>query len=681
MASAASPPVADKSQDTEKAAAETLRRLYVFNGGFLTQGRIRRILTLAGYDITLGKPSQDDLVGVWGQSPTSPHGDAVAGWTGANVLRVEDAFLRSVLPGRMGEPPIGLSLDRSGVHFDPATRSDLEQILTDNPLDDAVVLTRARDGIERMKRLHLSKYSGFDPAIPAPDPGYVLVIDQTKGDASVKASRADSNSFKEMLFLAQEENPGARIIIKTHPESRNGLREGYFSGIDGEGRIEVCDAPISPWALLDGAVAVYTVSSQLGFEAILAGHKPVVLGQPFYMGWGLTDDRQPLDRRQRNLTRAQLFAAAMILFPIWYDPYRDRLCSFETALDTMEALTRAWRDDHRGWTAAGMSRWKRPHLRAMFGAAKGITFRRAPAKDDTPFMAWAGRMDGAAQTANAVRVEDGFLRSRGLGARLVPPLSLVLDRQGIYYDPTGPSDLEDLINASEGLSQADRARAGKLIARLARHRISKYNTGAGAIPQGLPAGRRILVVGQVEDDASVRLGAGDIRTNEALLAKARAANPAAVILYKPHPDVLAGLRKGTVADPMALADVVLDDVSAADAIDIADDVWTITSTLGFEALLRGRRVTCLGQPFYAGWGLTDDRARPIPRRQARPDIIALAHAALIAYPRYLDPVTGLACPVEVALERLETDALPAMPFRTRIASEIQDLMALLGLRR
>jgi capsular polysaccharide export protein len=224
------------------------------------------------------------------------------------------------IAGRMGEPPIGLSLDRSGVHFDPATRSDLEQILTDNPLDDAVVLTRARDGIERMKRLHLSKYSGFDPAIPAPDPGYVLVIDQTKGDASVKASRADSNSFKEMLFLAQEENPGARIIIKTHPESRNGLREGYFSGIDGEGRIEVCDAPISPWALLDGAVAVYTVSSQLGFEAILAGHKPVVLGQPFYMGWGLTDDRQPLDRRQRNLTRAQLFAAAMILFPIWYDP-------------------------------------------------------------------------------------------------------------------------------------------------------------------------------------------------------------------------------------------------------------------------------------------------------------------------------------------------------------------------
>lgn len=152
-------------------------------------------------------------------------------------------------------------------------------------------------------------------------------------------------------------------------------------------------------------------------------------------------------------------------------------------------------------------------------------------------------------------------------------------------------------------------------------------------------------------------------------------------LGKPHPDVVAGLRKGAVADPLAHADAVLDDVSAADAIDLADDVWTITSTLGFEALLRGKRVTCLGQPFYAGWGLTDDRARPIPRRQARPDIVALAHACLIAYPRYFDPVTGMACPVEVALERLESGELLAMPLKTRIASELQDLMALLKLRR
>ena len=101
--------------------------------------------------------------------------------------------------------------------------------------------------------------------------------------------------------------------------------------------------------------------------------------------------------------------------------------------------------------------------------------------------------------------------------------------------------------------------------------------------------------------------------------------------------------------------------------------------LGRMLIAAGAKVWRVG--FNAGWGLTDDRARPIPRRQARPDIVALAHAALIAYPRYFDPVTGMASPVEVALERLESGEIPAMPLRTRIASEIQDLMALLGLRR
>ncbi len=146
-------------------------------------------------------------------------------------------------------------------------------------------------------------------------------------------------------------------------------------------------------------------------------------------------------------------------------------------------LARAWRDDHQGWTAIGMSRWKHPHLRAMFGGAKGITFRNNPPTDGPPLLAWAGRMDEAAKAAGAVRVEDGFLRSRGLGARLVPPLSLVLDRKGIYYDPTAPSDLEDLINASEILPEADRTRAERLIARLTRQRIANTTPAQGRSPK------------------------------------------------------------------------------------------------------------------------------------------------------------------------------------------------------
>ncbi|MCK0097659.1 capsular polysaccharide biosynthesis protein [Yoonia sp. F2084L] len=651
------------------------QNLYVYNGGFLTQTRVRRILDLAGYDIKLGKPGDDDLVGVWGHSPTSPRGEAVARRKGAPILRVEDSFLRSVGLGRDGDPPIGLNIDRNGVHFDPATRSDLEIILTEDPLDDTAILNRAKAGIAALKSAHISKYNAFDPALPVPEPGYVLVIDQTRKDASIKASGADSNTFREMLFYAQTEHPGAQIIIKTHPETTAGHRDGYFTAKDANERITLSDNAVSPWALFDGAIAVYTVSSQLGFEAILAGHKPVVFGQPFYIGWGLTDDRTPLQRRQRNLTRAQLFAGAMILYPTWYDPFHDRLCSFEEAAATLKAAAQAWRDDYRGWVAADMRLWKRKPLQQVFGKPKPVIFAKgiaatAQAKTkDRRLMRWAST--GA---DDAVLVEDGFLRSQGLGADLIAPLSLVLDDIGIYYDATRPSRLENLINTSEHLEDAQRARAAALIDRLKDARLSKYNLKADTLPE-LPKGRRILVPGQVEDDASIRFGTTEVADNLTLLQVTRKANPAAVIIYKPHPDVKAGLRRGDVPDADILADIVLTNADPIDAIDAVDEVWTMTSLLGFEALLRDTQVTCLGTPFYAGWGLTDDRAMPVSRRTARVDLPALVHAALIAYPRYFDPVTGLPCPVEVIVDRIENNDIPRHGPVNRSLAKLQGLLA------
>ena len=658
-------------QNHPSAAEETLRRLYVYNGGFLTQTRIRRILSLSGYDIRIGAPKDGDAVGVWGHSPTSPRGEKIADLTDTPIIRVEDAFLRSVLTGRGGDAPLGLHIDNRGVHFDPSTPSDLETLLLEEPLDDTALLNRAKGAMAQLQRLHLSKYNAFDPNLATPAPGYVLVIDQTRGDASVKASGCDLNSFREMLYYAQEEHPGAQIIIKTHPETVAGHRGGYFTEDDCNDRISLCTDPVSPYALFDGAIAVYTVSSQLGFEAILTGHKPVVFGQPFYMGWGLSDDRKPLTRRQRNLTRAQLFAASMILYPKWYDPFRDRLCQLEDVIAILDAQAREWRDDHKGWVASEMRLWKRAPLQRFFGSSRKVVFAETP-KEDRRHMVWAGKATEAHK--NAARLEDGFLRSKGLGASLVPPLSLVLDEQGIYYDPSHPSRLETLIEASPKLPETALIRAEKLIKRLQHLGLSKYNLDADPAPD-LPQGRKILVPGQVEDDASIRLGAEDVRTNQDLLQATRDANPAAVIIYKPHPDVEAGLRPGAVPNASDIADVVLDKTDPISAIQAVDEVWTITSLLGFEALLRGKRVVCLGTPFYAGWGLTDDRAKPIPRRAALPDLRALVHATLIDYPRYYDPITKGPCPVEVIVDRIGSGQLPHPGPFNRSLSKLQGIFA------
>lgn len=671
----------------ETAVAEPPRRLFHQNLSFLRDARLKRILALAGHELRFGLPGPGDGVAVWGASPTASRGERAAARAGVPLIRLEDAFLRAVRPGRMGDAPVGLLIDPMGLHFDPARPSRLEHILATDPLDNSNILSRSREGIERLRYHNLSKYNLHDPALPPPPPGYVLVIDQTAGDASLRASGATQATFDEMLATAREAHPRARILIKAHPETALGLRPGHYGPRHATAGVMLVPEAHSPWSLLDGAIAVYTVSSQMGFEAILAGHKPHVWGQPFYAGWGLTQDRSRPPRRGRVLTRPQLFAAAMILAPTWYDPCRDRLATFEQVLDQLEAETHAFRADRRGHVAAGMRLWKRPRLQAFFGATKPLIFKDDPEKaaklandKSRGLLLWAGK-EPPGFAPPALRVEDGFLRSRGLGAELVPPLSLVTDDSGIYYDPTRPSQLERLILAP--LPPGGRARAERLLENLTAASLTKYGLG-GALP-ALPAGRRILVPGQVEDDASIRLGCGEIASNLGLLKATWEANPEAVILYKPHPDVEAGLRPGAVPPDQvrAYADVILDNANMAALLPEIDEVWTLTSLTGFEALLRGKKVTTLGAPFYAGWGLTTDLG-PVPRRrlrredgslQPRPDLLHLIHAALIAYPRYWDPVSRRPCPPEVALGRLATGAIPHPGRLNRLLSKLQGRFA------
>ncbi len=610
------------------------KRLCVYSGGFLTEGRLKRILDLAGWDVSLGVPGDGDWVGVWGRTPRAWRGEAVAGWADAPVLTVEDAFLRSVQPGRLGsEMPHGLCLDRKGVHFDGNTASDLETLLVTHPLDDTALLNRARRAIESLAHWHLGKYSATDPEIEPPPPGYVVVIDQTEGDASLcGAGRAE---FLEMLTFAQEEHPGCPVLIKTHPETEGGARGGHFRPEDSSSRVSFYTDPISPWRLFEGAVGVYSHSSTLGFEAIFAGHKPRIFGQPFYAGWGLTNDQDAPARRERKLTRAQIFAASMILYPVWYDPTRDRLCEVEDVIASLAAAARAWREDRQGWVAMGMKPWKRPHLSKAF---RGMRFARRPGGASAAKPVVWGMQEAPEGTW---RMEDGFLRSRGLGAALTPPLSLVLDRPSLYFDPSIESQLDRLIAKSDDLPLAETERSERLVARIRRAKLTKYNI-SGDFPQISESSRKILVVGQVEDDASVVHGAHEVKTNLDLLAAVRRQNPDACLVWKPHPDVEAELRSGAVSgDQMSgLADHTLPAASADAAIEAVDEVWTITSTLGFEALLRGKPVTCLGMPFYGGWGLTNDLAPRPAHRTASPTLAGLAHACLIGYPRYFDPRDG-----------------------------------------
>ena len=301
--------------------------------------------------------------------------------------------------------------------------------------------------------------------------------------------------------------------------------------------------------------------------------------------------------------------------------------------------------------------WRKRALLRQFTQRDDIHFLSgdeaiAPGID---LMLWGGVAvpRGVDTAANRIiRVEDGFLRSIGLGADLVRPISWVLDTTGIYFDASRPSDLEDLLEATS-FQETELNRASKYRHRLVMNGISKYNL-AGE-PWSRPPGALlvVMVVGQVESDASIAYGSSEIKTNLALLKAVREARPDALLVYKPHPDVVAGLRMSGVGDLEAKrwADVVLPDASPSQLLTQVDEVHVMTSLLGFEALLRDVKVVCYGQPFYAGWGLTED-LQPISRRTRRLTLDALVAGSLLQYPTYLSSTTNLRCSPEQALDEL-----------------------------
>lgn len=249
------------------------------------------------------------------------------------------------------------------------------------------------------------------------------------------------------------------------------------------------------------------------------------------------------------------------------------------------------------------------------------------------------------------RVEDGFVRSVSLGSDLTKAYSLVVDSRGIYFDPTTKSDLEHILQTYLfDDNMLDRAK--ELRKYLVEKKLSKYNTHKNKTISFKTHKKIVLVVGQVEDDASIIYG-GDNMRNLELLKKVKQTSDG-FIVYKPHPDVLAGNRKGHIEDKdiYLYADEQILDISLPSLLEACDELHTITSLSGFEALLREKKVYTYGMPFYAGWGLTVDE-KICKRRDRKVSIDELVAATYILYPRYLNPKTNTSCEAEVLIEELE----------------------------
>ncbi len=585
----------------------------------------------------------------WGYRPSGRAAKRKQVRKGGRLLLLEDSFVRSLRPGG-GSTVYGMIADSQGIHYDPNGVSDLTAALDsgqsagwmrEHPeTGDAAVL------MERFRETGASKYNWFPGEYqdePLPDEEGILVVDQSRGDAAILRGGLAVGDFDKMLRDALDQSAGAPVYVRAHPDHLFRKKHSCFSpSLLADTRVKLLSPDLSPAQCFSFCPTVMVGSSLMGMEALVHGKKVITYGRPFFAGRGLTEDRgEIVPRRAVGLT--ELFDFSYLRYGHYFDPDTREPCGLGGILDHLVLQMETFRSNRGRSVTVGFSPWKRKivssYLRSPAGELLQVD-KLSEAPPDHRLLVWGRKPE--LDRENALRVEDGFIRSKGLGAAFNFPYSWVLDSRGIYFDAGAPSDLEELYK--RGFSESDLAQARELIQILREKRLTKYNLSGGGVSldERLVNGRKVILVpGQVEADASIAFGSPDLKSNIDLLHRVRAAEPDACLVFKAHPDLVAGARHGNVL-PAGFAeacDLAVTEGNVLDWLDVCDEVHTMTSTVGFEALIREKPVVTYGMPFYAAWGLTTDRLECL-RRQRRLTLEELVCGALIKYPRYLNPATG-----------------------------------------
>lgn len=623
------------------------------------------------------KINKDDLFFGWGRKKSGLKAMNLAKKHKAKFILLEDGFIRSLNLGVENSPSFSMVKDDIGIYYDGTMPSKLENLLNTYEFKDEEI-KQAKKAIELIKKYKISKYNNN---LDIPDDYFqkdekrVLIITQTANDASLEFGLAKDFKTVDMIKDAIKENPDSKIYIKIHPDVLSGKKQ---SDLDINSLPKECiliTENFNPIALLEFFDKVYTKTSGMGFEALMQECECICYGMPFYAGWGLTKDKLECKRRMQKRSLEEVFYAAYILYSEYFNPCLNQKSNIFDTIQTLAKYKDIEKVNSNRLFMLGFTLWKRHFIKPFFKAKDNeIIFLnsikslvRYKLKEDDKFFIWGKKYDEntlknllltKAKEQNLTNfspkislVEDGFIRSISLGSDLTRPFSLIVDDKGLYIDPNKASKLEELLQ-NEIFDENMLNRAKNIIKILLENRFSKYN---GLKHENLKINAKIgqkiiLIPAQVEDDASMILGGFGLSTLD-LLKEVRAKNQDAYIIFKPHPDVLSGNRVGLKDETLILefCDEIVKDCSIDSAIKIADEIHTITSTSGFDALLRAKKVFTYGMPFYASWGLTKDKYR-CERRTRKLSLEELVAGALIIYPRYINPKTKTLCEIEVCLD-------------------------------
>lgn len=591
----------------------------------------------------------------WGYSPYSQKAKKAAEKYEKPFIYAEDGFLRSPFVSSISKQPYSLVIDTQAPYYDYSKRTDLEALICQTELNQEQY-QEAQKVIDYFTQHRLGKFSITSDTDIDPEgftEGSILLIDQVAGDLSLQYGGVTERTAQYTVNTIREKYPNQKIYLKLHPEVFAGKKKGCFDFIHNDPDV-VCIPKGELSYLLTKKPHVHVLTSLAGFEACLHGCQTTTYGMPWYAAYGITEDLHPdikqLQQRRKVTDLQTLFYCAYMQYTHYIDPISQKTLDIMTIMQFFARIKRHINLLSGNVIALGIRPWKKKDflnwIETPFNKIDTVTddssFKEVSKRinslgqEKTKIIVWGYKYSELIQEIQQaypkiqiIRVEDGFIRSYGLGSDFFPPLSLSFDTGHLYYVHTeqGKSDFFGLLNQEPHIKRVHALRN-----KIQEHHITKYNIETLEELDIKTSKKIIFVPGQVAGDASLMHGGlpAHLKTDYDLLKQVRQDYPDSYILYKPHPDVYLGGRQEGEKDHQCseFYDQIITDVSIISCIKAADKIITLTSQAGFDALIHGKSVHCYGHPFYKAF--TDNN-----------NVEQLIHTALIEYPIYKDEKTYL----------------------------------------
>lgn len=574
----------------------------------------------------------------WGYKPAGFRSKLYAQKHNKPCYVVEDGFLRSLYSSKASKTPLSIVFDKKGAYFDASIVTDLEELLV-KKIVTSEQKKEAREAIDFFTKNRLSKYcittppptSNFDTHLLK---SAIVLIDQTLGDASLEYGGVSQENIPSIVEDILANNKDKKIFLKTHPDVIFGKSESCFSSLIQNERITKIPNDIALIDIFNQKPQIIALTSLAGFEALLHGCEVTCYGLPWYCGYGLTldkhNDAKIVAQRRKPLSLEEIFYLAYMVYPLYLDPNTLQKGNF---WDVAYYLSRCIKHIEKlsgTIYAFGFRPWKQKDVLPFFktpfnqvlyvkNAEQAIENKAILDNKNAKILVWSYKNQEDIDIIKShnpnipiLRCEDGFIRSYGLGSDFIKPYSLAIDKNELYFyhSQDNPSEIQALLK--EKSLPYIQEQVKNLHNAIIANSINKYNL---EVIKSLPiktTKRKILAIGQVDGDASLKYGTDNnaiALSNQYLLDYAKSTYPDDFIIYKPHPDVISGNRGGMIKNPYDYCDYYAAEESVLSCIESSDIVITMTSLSGFEALIREKKLDILGHPFYKNiaMDITDEK--------------------------------------------------------------------------